>query len=233
MKFHVERHRFRIRFSTVFFLLFALGMAQQPVLPTSFEIASVKRSPSNQGMTSVSPWGSDTFSVKNASLEYLLQLAFGKPPYLITGEPEWIHSEAYDVEAKTPGRTLNDWRAARDPLQNLLRERFQLKTHFEQNLVSGYALVSAKTGPKLKPVEGGISSAYVTPGRVYGQYISLEGVAYLLTSAVGRPVVDQTGIKGFYDIDIWFAASTDSALPDLFSAVQEQLGLRPNPQSSH
>jgi uncharacterized protein (TIGR03435 family) len=230
MKFLVEHSRFQVWLATLLFLLFAAATAQQPVSSTSFEVASVKQSPPNHGMPSLQPWGSDTFSAKNVSLDYLLQLAFGKHPYEIAGEPKWIGSEAYDVDAKAQGGALLTWRTARGPLQNLLRERFQLKSHYEQKAVSGYELViSSKTGHKLKPVEGVRSVAYVTPGSVHGENVSFEGVSSMLSTATGSPVVDRTGINGLYDFDIRYAASPDSNLPDLFTAIQEQLGLRLQP----
>ena len=128
------------------------------------------------------------------------------------------------------GDTLTNWRSVKEPLQNLLRDRFHLKTRYATKLVSGFALIATKSGPKLKSAKGGLSTAQVLPGAVWGENITCEGVATLLSRASGRAVVDQTRIKGFYDIDLRFAARTsDTDLPDLFTAVQEQLGLKLEP----
>jgi uncharacterized protein (TIGR03435 family) len=87
-----------------------------------------------------------------------------------------------------------------------------------------------KDGPKLKPSEGGF------PGRTqidrdgtYASNVTLQDFASALYSFVGGyPVVDETGIKGGFEINLKFATneSVDSPLPSVFTAVQEQLGLR-------
>ncbi|HUZ95443.1 MAG TPA: TIGR03435 family protein, partial [Edaphobacter sp.] len=56
-------------------------------------------------------------------------------------------------------------------------------------------------------------------------------VAGLLGIPAGGPVVDRTGLKGFYDLSLHFAPvdAKDSDLPDFFTAVEEQLGLKLKP----
>lgn len=95
----------------------------------------------------------------------------------------------------------------------------------------GYALVVAKGGPKLKPAEvdpktpGRIA---IVPGGVRAPGVPMGAVASILTGVVGRPVIDETGLSGAYRVELNFAidtvASTDR--PSVFTALQEQLGLR-------
>lgn len=207
--------------------LIGTGAASAQTL-ASFEVASVKRSPPNHGAMYLAPWGSSIFVLKNATFNYLIQLAFGKPPDQIQATVGWMDSDAYDIEAKLPGGApIANWRAIRDPLQNLLRERFQLRVHSARKQVHGYALVVAKEPLHLKAARAGLNSAYTAPGTVHGENVSLEGVAYLLSRATGTAVIDRTGKSGVYDIDLHFSAGApDSNLPDLFTAVREQLGLR-------
>jgi uncharacterized protein (TIGR03435 family) len=107
--------------------------------------------------------------------------------------------------------------------------------------VSGYALVVAKGGPKLLSAEfdeslkghkaGEPFHNYIMGGHIHSPGTNLDGLASLLSSSVHGTVVDQTGISGVYKIDLYFAfgENNDANLPDVFAAVQEQLGLKLEP----
>ena len=120
-------------------------------------------------------------------------------------------------------------------LQALLIDRFQLKFHLETIEKSGFALVVGKKGPKLQESTAKKFS-FVSPGGkpFPGRPVSLTlrkcSMAMLVNmlSGIGPgPVVDKTGLPGNYDFELSW---DDNAGPSLFSALQDQLGLRLEPQ---
>ncbi len=119
-------------------------------------------------------------------------------------------------------------------LQALLAERFKLTLHRETKELPMYVLVVAKNGPKFKTTESetGISS---NSSRTHW-HVTAKGTmrrfAEFLSEEAGRPVVDQTGLSGSYELTLdWTpddapAANDSAAGPSLFTALQEQLGLK-------
>jgi len=216
-----------------------LAAAQsQPASPlASFEVATIKPTPSaDAGKGSWSPPGIGRFFAHGVSVQFLLQMAYGVEAGQIAGKPSWLDSDFYDVEA---GIELS--RDELEPrLESLLAERFRLAVHFETRRVRGYALVAAKSGPKLQPTKGNHFPGFrihVGPGHLEGINWSMPYLASTLQRTEGLPVVDQTGISGAYDIKLEFAPETqpDSPLPSLFTALRETLGLelkaQPVPES--
>jgi uncharacterized protein (TIGR03435 family) len=122
-------------------------------------------------------------------------------------------------------------------LRTLLEDRFKLATHVESKEMAGYALVVAKSGFKLKPVEpGGGSDTDHSGGRVQtlrAKGTSMAFLAGLLSRYMGQVVVDRTGIEGVYNFEMKWSAddqNTDDSVPSLFTAIQGTLGLRLQPQ---
>jgi uncharacterized protein (TIGR03435 family) len=107
-------------------------------------------------------------------------------------------------------------------------------THHETRELPGYVLVVAKGGSKLTPAkEKDIDApAYILPEGVRSVSITTRTLANLLSRSVGHPVLDKTALTGKYELDLHFApaTSTESTLPSIFTAVQEQLGLKLDPQ---
>jgi uncharacterized protein (TIGR03435 family) len=151
--------------------------------------------------------------------------------------PGWLDTEPYDIAATVPPNTSDA--QVRLMLQTLFAERFNLTVHREVREHSVYALVVAKNGPKVKPSE--TTKASITNGK---GHIELHGVAMQVfvnslgtTKATARPVVDMTGLKGHFDITLDWAPDTvqlDAADrgPSVFTAIQEQLGLKLEPRKS-
>jgi uncharacterized protein (TIGR03435 family) len=110
----------------------------------------------------------------------------------------------------------------------LLAERFKLVTHIKTQAVGGYALVLAKGGPKLKETTAPVARTGIGPGRMRAPSITMEVFARGLGMAVQQPVINETGLTGNYDLTLTFApeGATDSALPSIFTALEEQLGLK-------
>lgn len=191
------------------------------------------------------------------SLKMLLARAYDMRPYQIAG-PGWMETERYEIEAKYPPETKAE--AFRLMLQALLTERFQLVLHRETREVSRYRLVAARGGPKLSPAQAppvykddeerkaGMRKRAMemvetmqrrAPGRSYRIFregsATMARLAQNLSGNVDRPVTDDTGIEGEYSFSLeWVpepsAAAGDDALPSIFTALQEQLGLKLEPE---
>lgn len=218
-----------------------------------FEAAAIKPSdPAASG----SSWNTDEgrFRSVNQTLKSYIMIAYDVKSYQVTGGPAWLDSIHYDVNAKLdvegddklPPKSQARMRNLaidarhREALQALLAERFQLKFHRETKTAPGYALVIAKAGLKLKPVDRETGSSTSWNGhngaqKLVAQRVNMDRIAALLMNALSQPVVNLTHNEDFYTFNLeWMrdeardaAASSDQpALPSLFTAIQEQLGIK-------
>ena len=197
-----------------------------------FEVASVKPTPQDRiGLTSISPYGTGRFTATNVTLEVLIELAFGMRDDQIQGAPGWLSTERYDVQTKAPDGVKLTYGELHAPLQALLAQRFKLATHRGSKEIPGYALVLAKGGLTLKPAKPSTSQPMILRDGVQAASIPLAVLAGILTRVAGRPVVDKTGIAGNYNVKLRYAPSNDpnSELPSVFTALQEQAGLKLEP----
>jgi uncharacterized protein (TIGR03435 family) len=177
-------------------------------------------------------------TITNYRLQFLIPNVYGVPVYAVSGAPEWWSSNKYDIVARAPEGSSDE--QLRLMIRQLLVDRFKLKFHREQKELAGYALVIAKVGLKVKVDKGerheGDGRAGAGRGHIGGQMISSDVLANVLSLYLLRPVVDETGIDGAFNVDLkWTpdaapslaSASTDEMQgPSLFAALQEQLGLR-------
>jgi uncharacterized protein (TIGR03435 family) len=217
-----------------------LGIATaQPPQRLTFEAASIKPHP--EPITySADPSISGTRVTATAStLLDLITSAYGVRYNQVSGGPGWIKSDHYDVAARAEGEGALTMNQVRPMLQSLLADRFQLKAHRETREVPMYALVVNKNGPKLKEVPpdvdgrmGGISatnsSMHMTVSKGTMEQLALR----LSGNGAGRPVLNKTGLTGYYAYSLDWVNGTpapDSDTPSLFTAVQEQLGLKLEP----
>ncbi|MGP8260999.1 MAG: TIGR03435 family protein [Acidobacteriaceae bacterium] len=218
--------------------------------PLAFDVVTIHHNKSGLGPPTIqSPQNGDSIVITNMSVRMILGFAFDLARYSsIDGLPSWADNETYDIIAKVAAPDLSAFREMlprqRNPmLQPLLTDRFHLKFHFESRPLPAYALVVAKGGSKLVAVQpaitedgreapGGIRMA---SGRITGNAASIAPLIDALSVQLGRPVVDRTGLTGHYNFALQFApaqASTDAqsdAGPSLFTAAQDQLGLRLEP----
>lgn len=115
-------------------------------------------------------------------------------------------------------------------LRQLLADRFGLIFHRETKALVVYSLVVGKTGPKLK--EGGTKGPYLSrpaPGKLVGTRASMAALTRALSGSLGRPINDETGLKGQYDFTLTWTPDEivgDVSGPSLFTALQDQLGLK-------
>ena len=189
------------------------------------------------------------------SLRQLVREAYGVfDPNLLIGGAAWMDSDKFDIDAKfdpsaIPNAKDLTYRQRADMLRAVLADRFQLKVHSEKKTFPIYDLVVATGGAKLQeaPAEhlhsgpwGGPSCLH-TKGRA--GIMAVEGcgagaLADSLSYDAGRKVIDKTGLTGRYDFELhWTPDNTpaDSPLaggPSIFTAVQEQLGLKLEPSTA-
>jgi uncharacterized protein (TIGR03435 family) len=207
----------------------ALAQSAAPSQPT-FEVATVKLSPPNAVFTSFSEPGSFTYTATNASLVGLIDKAFNVNDTQIVGLPQWSDTTHYDIDAKPPGDKPFTDAQLQQALQQLLKDRLHLSIHRETRQVKGYNLVVAKAPPNLQPSKGGpIGRFFINADGFDAPNITLQQFSQrLLYTPVGVPVVDATGIGGSFTIKLKCAtdADSDSPLPSIFTALEEQLGLK-------
>jgi uncharacterized protein (TIGR03435 family) len=213
----------------------------------SFEVATIKPvDPDAKAGRYIIMQGNNRFVEKAYTLKLLIAAAYDLNPRTISGGPGWIESDHYDILAVTPGEVRPSHDEQMSMLRNLLADRFKLTFHREQKVFSIYELTVAKSGPKLKPSTAAPDDPPALISTVYPQRIvmparnaTMSDLARLMQRAIlDRPVVDKTGLSGRYDFDLEWApdetqfggevpvAPADAPSPPLFSAMQQQLGLR-------
>jgi uncharacterized protein (TIGR03435 family) len=207
--------------------------ADAPATLPKFEVASIRIIPLSEmkpmAESPLSPPGALQFTARNVSIGSLIGIAFGVSSMnQVSGLPSWNNSTFYQIQAKPEGDVGLSYDQLKPYLQQLLQERFHLTYHRETKSTKGYALVVAKGGPKLTATKGGTPYGFVMGSRIQLPNTPASGLAGILASPLGEPVVDETGLKGNYDIVLNFAPmnSTDSDLPSIFTAIEEQLGLK-------
>ncbi|GGH07746.1 M56 family metallopeptidase [Silvibacterium dinghuense] len=220
---------------------------QEPSLPgagdhaKAFDVATVRPSHLTSGCASMLPPGSTHYSVTCMDLRVLIAMAYGVNSHRVDGPSKEL-DRYYDINASTGNHPWQQTDIA-PMLQTLLAERFHLKVHIIERPVDGFAMVVAKGGPRLKQTSaanvneaqaihaGQGAPNFIARGMVQGTAASLRQIASLLSFPAGAPVVDHTGLQGFYDVSLHFAPDDDkdSDQPGFFSAVEEQLGLKLQP----
>jgi uncharacterized protein (TIGR03435 family) len=198
-----------------------------------FEVASIKENKSGSQNWSNRTAG-DRYSGTNVSLISLLRTAYALQEFQLVGYPAWAETDKFDIEAKMEsGAKPQDLPIA---LQRLLADRFKLVVHREPRQSSIYTLVVTEDGPKFKPGDpskcSGRCGFNASPTEIVGESVTMEQFAARLSRSIGTHVVDGTSLKGTFDFKVsWlpddrFSGRGASANPTLFTAIQEQLGLR-------
>ncbi len=235
-----------------------------------FAVASIKRNPSREQLSMAVPMGvgyrpGGRMTAGNAPLAMLIQRAYSVHDFQVVGGPSWIHTDGYDIEAKP--ETNTDQKRMWLMLRTLMADRFKLSMHHETRSLPVFDLEAVKGGPKLAAPTGGACAEVLTGPPERGQHaappcgpgllksgtgLSMEGIsvsmpalAKMLSSLLGREVIDKTGFTGRFALHLDFAmddtldglpnpeapdASGQRAAaatgPSLRTALQEQLGLR-------
>jgi uncharacterized protein (TIGR03435 family) len=212
----------------------------QSVLATSpvFEVASVKPARSGEERSLTQNPGA-RLTTSNATVRMLIMLAYQVMPDQISGGPNWLESDGFDIDAK--GKNPKATQALfRQMIQSLLADRFQLRVHRETKELPVYALVLAKNGTKLveaKDDDSEVSMRIEGPGQLTGVKATMPMFATALSKALKRRVVDESGLKGAYNFKLQFVPDQKPPRlgedgsppigdgPSIFAALQEQLGL--------
>ncbi len=257
-----------------------LGLCVSPVEGQpreKFEIASIKPAEPGLGVI-IRQLSPGRLSLDHAPLPYLIQSAFGARPWEVSGGPAWMSSAYYAIDAKAPrpADSAAVWRM----VQPLLEERFNMKWHREKKVMQVYVLSVERDGKLPKPKEESCAKVDrrtplaqpaagkrtlapcgsivmpVSPPRaeMYGGQIQMAALVDRLISILGRPVIDQTGFTGTFDLELEFEftpprpyphpiegppsespaplATDPSIAPSIFTALRQQLGLRIRPDKA-
>jgi uncharacterized protein (TIGR03435 family) len=236
------------------------GQSAQAPPSATFEVASIK--PNDSGdprlMVQMAP---GRLTLTNSTAKWLIQTAFQVQAYQIQGGPSWLTSNRFDINAKVEGDPTPE--RISSMIRSLLADRFRLVSYTEKRELPVYELVvaaeSRKLGAKLRqsmvdctPGRGNPASARpqrpderiacgirMGPGSLSLGGAAISQLANFLAPFVNRVIVDKTGLRGNFDVDLNWAvdqqalrppdadsSASDANTPSLFTALQEQLGLR-------
>jgi uncharacterized protein (TIGR03435 family) len=213
-------------------LLSVLWAQEKP----AFEAASIHANISSEiGQCFFDLSGAGRLIARNMDVWDLVRLAFGLRDRQMAGGPVWIKSEGFDIQgtASATGTAVARPRALL-MLQSLLEDRFHLRWHNEMREMAVYALRVATGGPKFVPAKEG-QSGRMQMGDFSVPSMTMESLCQILEHETRRLVIDQTQLKDSYAIQLQWArdaakdtsaSELDASRPSLFTAVQEQLGLR-------
>lgn len=211
----------------------------------SFDVVTIKPSRPNTPGKLFTVRGREVLAI-NTTLSDILTLAFSLHPKQIINAPAWMEQDHFDVTGTpdTPGQPNID--QMRVLFQKMVVDRFQLKFHRDKKELSVYALTVAKGGPKLTKSTADPNNtpslAFTRLGTLPARNASMAEFAGVMQMAVtDKPIVDQTGITGKWDFTLnWTPDATQfiglgggtapppnpDGPPDLFAAIQQQLGLK-------
>ncbi len=211
-------------------LLSTLWAQEKP----AFEVASIHANNSSEtGQSFFDLNGAGRLTARNMDVWDLIRQAFGLRDSQMVGGPAWIKSDGFDIQATASANaTLVERPRALQMLQMLLEDRFHLRWHQEMREMTVYALRVAPGGPKLAPAKEG-QPGRMQMGNLSAPRLTLESLCQILEHETRRLVVDQTGLKDSYAIELQWARDVaggtpepDTSRPSLFTAAREQLGLR-------
>jgi uncharacterized protein (TIGR03435 family) len=219
---------------------------RQGALPV-FEAASVKPADPNSADSSFH-FGSGALRIEGGTLRRILEMAYNLRTFQILGGPAWLDADRYDIVAKSDA-ALTDvsreqrYSEMRQRLQTLLADRFRLKVHREIREWPEYALTAAKDGPRLAAPEPGANNGIKTGcGVLKGTGATMSDLVMMLSRQMDRPVLDRTTLTERYDFEMNYSPDSGCGSrfseagagdarpltdrPSIFTAIQEQLGLK-------
>jgi uncharacterized protein (TIGR03435 family) len=231
----------------------------------AFDVASIKPNQSGELGVTIAPQPGGRFIAINATLRTIIRNAYQLQAYGLIGGPSWLQTNRFDIVAKAPSDVPAG--QVRLMLRTLLADRFKLTMHTETRELPVYVLVTArrnrKTGPQLRQAEADCADAtgpalaldfpgsrdpdapcgFLGPGVGGGvkfRGVTMEAFARFLAPTVHRPVIDRSGLAGYFDIDLELTTELGppppppgepdrfdrSSAPSIFTTLQEQLGLK-------
>lgn len=218
--------------------------AQAEAGKPEFDVAAIKQNLVGGKRTGIDD-SRGFWKAENVTVKFLIVYAYRVLPDQVSGAPAWVDADRYDIEARfeedpnLTGSAHADRNRAR--LQALLATRFQLEIHRQTREWQTYVLVAAKKGPKLTPAEKKEgASIHSNNGHLEAAGVTMDDLARALGSRLGRPVVNESGLPGRFDFTLDFepeiqlsldkdrpeAPGAEPGRPSLFTALQDQLGLK-------
>jgi uncharacterized protein (TIGR03435 family) len=218
----------------------------------AYDVVSIKPNRTGSGNVSINT-NDGIFDATNVSLKAMILNAYSLKEAQLFGLPKWGESTRFDIQAKIidpdkkalEGLTSQQFQSMQQPI---LTERFQLKFHHEMKTLPVYDLVTIKGGPKFKqttPAEMtsdvGVNGVRAGGMRVNNRNLTATGIPMsslvnLLSGQLQRVVVDKTGLAAKYNLQLRWSAddagpssSDNPEAPDIFTALEEQLGLKLKP----
>jgi uncharacterized protein (TIGR03435 family) len=216
-------------------MVFSLAFGQSatpapPTAPAEFEVATIKEvHPEGFSFSTGMTFDPAMVRVKGLSLYEMFLTVYKVRPYQLTA-PDWIQSTRFDITARIP-KGHSQQEVLFVMLRSLLEKRFQMKTHRETKLLPAYALVVAHGGLKIQPATTSSGA-----GRAWSGHMEIFGDMSLVAASLtefDRPVVDQTGVKGTFNITLDFAPDEEheaAGMPPLRTVLEEKLGLKLEPR---
>jgi uncharacterized protein (TIGR03435 family) len=215
--------------------------------PLVFEVAAVKPTPPDERRGIVhQPPGNQSYEAIGVPLRTIMTVAYTVTDRQISGGPDWINTDRWNIEAKAERRGTSD--ELHDALARLLEDRFHLKIRRETRELPAYILTVDKNGSKMplhdaadlkhEPIGGRFQE-----GQLYmtGQNVMMNYFAFFLSRALPLNVVDKTGLPDHYDVEFHYVPELPAGArqgpdgaapppqpdgPNIFTALREQLGLR-------
>jgi uncharacterized protein (TIGR03435 family) len=233
--------------------------AAEVLLPgATYDVATIKQTSPNAQGGGVGMRPNGSFYTKNQSLKNIVCGAYDVMLFQCVGGPAWFESDQYDIEAKPDSATQEQLQTLgmkqrvqvyQRMQQALFADRLKLKVHYETREMPIFALVVAKGGLKmheskegdtyangLKGSDGkafGRGAFMVGNGKMTAQGMSMDALAGQLAATTSHIVSNKTGLTGVYDFTLKYsddmATGADSAAPSIYTALQEQLGLKLEP----
>jgi uncharacterized protein (TIGR03435 family) len=216
-------------------------LGQTQANPPAFEVVSIKPSNPQGGrmeMNGFYTYPGGRVVGHGCTLEYLIELAFEIQSFQVSGGPGWMNVDRFEIEARPPASSLSSKANPLSPkaspsaeqrqmLQALLADRFQMKFRREIKQGPVYVLLKGSKPLRLEAAKdqgksdfswvGSPRGGTITGDGMAGENISMPILASRLSRYLERPVLDQTGITGFFDFKFDYAS--DEPHPDVVSAI--------------
>ena len=225
-----------------FFAAAVPALPQSPSVPKPFDVAAIKPNKTGSGTTSMGT-SHGRLTASNLTVRTLILKAFQLRDVQLSGGPDWINTERFDISAKTADQSISDndlWFS----LQPLLIDRFHLKFHRATKQEAVLSLVTDKKKPGLVPYVGTQSDSMRFSNNggktsLDAKNVSMSKLALTLAGFTSHVVLDNTGLNGGFDFKLdWvqdrpegstlsnIEESLGMAGPSVYTALQEQLGLK-------
>jgi uncharacterized protein (TIGR03435 family) len=221
----------------------------------SFDVATIKPNPSGEPTLRQLTMNGRNFVLRNGSLADLIAFAYNVQKKQIVNAPDWEDKDRYDIAGVPNVEGAPNLDQLRIMMRKLLADRYALKFHHEKREMEAFVLSAGKAQAKLTKSEStdSVPNVSMRPApngirAILTNASTADFSVYLQMIVLDKPVVDQTGITGRYDISVTFtpddsqfngrppkgpqlAEGTEPA-PDLFSAIQQQLGMKLSPEKT-